>query len=380
MKKYLRLTCSICKRSADQLVDQTHFTTDKCTITFKCQGRLFPVEYRSNAEITSVPAIGVTDWRARGTVVTSSVATKETTFVDTSTGSKNQIVLAVKAPSAPPSGSLLKLKLNQRADTQKNFRQYIFRVEGSFSSVSGVESGLEKKTLRYSTTDLVEVFLNGVKLESGVLPENFQTYDGTPSSVVAPNTIVFNQTIALSGISQVDVIVSQAVTTSQVELTFKRNISDESRSLSGAWENVDTIEKYVSGVKTKFYLFTLDLADAPLSLNSVFTADTQATIVSFGLVQSTDIEMLLARKPYSILDRYTSISINLATLSFEKDYLKYFAVDGSPVLYVTDTSVAPVYPIMTVSKFIPEVTIKTAVSGVATQIVVDGSVIVGPDV
>ncbi len=380
MKKYLRTTCSVCKRSVDQLIDQTHFTADKCTITFKCQGRLFPVEYRSNAEATSVPAIGVTDWRPRGSTITTSPQETQPALVDTSTGSTGQIVLAVRAPSSPPPGSLLRLKLNQRSDTPKNFRQYIFRIEGSFSSVSGVESGLEKKTLRYSPTDLVEVFLNGIKLEIGLLPENYQIYTGLPTSVAPPNSVLLNQAVVSSGISQVDVIVSQPTTTVQTELVFKRNISDESRISSGSWENIDRINKYVNGVLTPFYLFTLDLANAGLTLNSVFTADTQATIDSMGIVQANNIEMLLARKPYSTLDRYTNLSVNLSTLTFEKDYLKYVLVDKVPVLYITDSAIATMYPIMSVVKFIQETTVKSQISGVDSQIVIDGSVIVGPDV
>jgi hypothetical protein len=89
---------------------------------------------------------------------------------------------------------------------------------------------------------------------------------------------------------------------------------------------------------------------------------------------------LLARKPYSILDRYPNLSITLDTLSFERDYLKYFVVDGAIVLYVTSTSVSPIYPLFQVQKFTPEKTIQIALAGVSNQVIVDGSVIVGPDV
>lgn len=380
MKKYLRLTCGTCKRFTDRLVDTTHFAPDKCTITFKCTGTLFPVEYRSNALITTPPAIGVTDWRARGTSITGTIQDQGVSFIDTSCGSTGQIVLAVRTDVVLSDASKLMLTLNQRSDAPKNYRQYVYRVEGSFTSISGVEAGLEKKTLRFASTDTVEVYLNGVKLEMGTHPENYQVYTGW--SAVPPNTIGFNKTISIPGVTQVDVIVSQAVQTTQSELIFKRNISDESRRLSGAWENVDSVLSFSGSSIQHFYLFTLDLADMPsgLKVNTVLSTDGRAVIDGVTEVSTSDIHLLLARKPYSILDRYPNLSITLDTLSFERDYLKYFVVDGATVLYVTSTSVSPIYPLFQVQKFIPEKTIQIALAGVSNQVIVDGSVIVGPDV
>lgn len=380
MKKYLRLSCTVCKRTTDKLVDDTHFSPDKCTITFKCEGRLFPVEYRSNANIISAPVTDVTDWRPRGTSLASEVNDATPSFINTATGTTSQIVLAVRMAVDPGIGSTLTLTLNERASAPKNYRQYIYRSEVSFSSVSGVEAGLEKKTLRYTTTDNVEVYLNGVKLEQGLLPENYQLYDGTLTSSVPPNTVNFNQQIALPGITQVDVIVSPAVVTTQVLLTFNRNQSDESRLNTGSWENVDRVEQLNASTWRPYYLFTLDLADATqLNLNTILTAASNAVVNGFINIPAADIEILLAREPYSILDRYTNLVVPLTTLGFERDYLKYYVVNGVSVLYVTETAVAPVFPLLRVQKFSTEKTIQTALAGVTDQIVVDGSVIVGPD-
>lgn len=388
MKKFLRYSCSVCKRSADRLVDNVRAMPDKCTITFKCEGRLFPIQYRSDGGITSAPEVGIVDWRARGTKVTGILDDQAQTFLDTSTGTTQQIVLAVQihptmsfvpTPSGTDPGSTLILKLNQRSDAPKNYKSYVYRMDTTFSTISGVESGLEKKTLRYSTTDVVEVYLNGVKQELGAPGTGtYQIYDGAVQ--VPPNTIAFNPSISLPGTTQVDVIVSAAAVTTQSTLTFNRNVSDESRLTTGSWENVDYVEMFNGTTWGKWYLFTLDLVDASsLALNSIMTAASSATINGLINVAAENMMLLLARKPYSVLDRYTNLVVPLTTLTFERDYLKYFTVNAKPVLYVTETAKQTVYPLLHVVKFNAEKTTKTALAGVTDQIVVDGSVIVGPD-
>ena len=380
MKKYLRYSCTVCKRSADQLVDNARFTPDKCTITFKCQGRLIPVEYRANGAITPAPEVGISDWRARGSVITSNTGLAEQTLIDTSTGVTKQIVLALRIPDLGP-GSTAVLTLKQRVDTPKNYRQYTYRFEGSFSSISGVEAGLEKKALRYSLTDTVEVFLNGVKLEQGTAPENFTIYDGTPSSSVLPNIVNLNQTISLPGITQVDVIVSAAVVSTDILLTFNRNVYDESRVTTGSWENVQTVRRFNGSTWREFQLYTLDLGDAgALKLNTILTNAGEVVVDGSTFVQPENAYILLARKPYSTLDRYTNLAVPLDTLSFDRDYLKYSVLDGESVLRVTSTSVEPIFPILQIQKFKVEKTIQTSVPGVSNQVIIDGSVIVGPDV
>lgn len=380
MKKYLRLLCSECKRITDKLVDDSHYTPDKCIITFKCEGRLSIVEYRSNGGITSSTKVGITDWRPRGTIELGSDLVG-TTFVNTSSGSFSQIILAVQLNRIQlETARTLTLSLSQRADTPKAYRQYVFRIEGAFTSVSGVEAGLEKKTLRYSSTDTIDVFLNGVKLVNGTDSNNFQLYNGSGSNGVPSNTVNFNSQISLPGVTQVDVIVSPAIQISPIELVFNRNINDESRRGKGAWENVDSILRFNGITWVPYYLFYLDLEDGTaLKLNSIMTVDSIAKLNGTDNIQSSAIQLLLSHAPYTQIDRYENISIPLDSLNFETEYFKYYLVDGSPVLYATKNSISSVYPPMRVQKFSIENTIKVQVPGVSNQIVVDGNVIVGPD-
>lgn len=365
MKKYLRLTCTVCKRNIDKLVDLTHYTTDKCTITLGCEGRLQPLEYVSNGNIAVAPDAGVTDWRPRGTTVTATTVLQEQTFVNLSTGSKKQIVIA--APVNQPS---LAVVFDLKTDTPKDYRQYVYRRDTTFATISGVESGLDKKALRFtgygSAPDLVEVYLNGVQLDKGTGPADFQIYDGTANSPVPPNTILFNTPVQQAGIAQVDVIVSKEQAISTVQLTFTRNIEDESRAGTGAYENVNTV--VVRG-STTYYLYHLDLDSSNIVLNSIL----------FPSDSTLDYFFLLARAPYTQLDRYSDLIVPFSGLDEELEYLKFYAVNGSNTLQIVKTAVSGTYPPMRWNKFVYEKTIKTAVDGVTDQITIDGSVITGPD-
>lgn len=372
MKRYLRLICSTCKRSVDKLVDLTHYVPDQCTITLGCEGRLQPVEYVSSGGIAVTPEIGVTDWRPRGSSHTATAATSEPTFIDLATGSLKQLVLAVPEAVEPATNATTTLFLTAKADVPKAYRQYVFRKEGSFSSISGTEAGLEKKALRFTaygtSPDLVEVYVNGVKQERGTDPEDYQVYDGTTQSLAPPNTILFNTSIDQAGVVQVDVIVSKEQSASTINLTFKRNKLDESRLTLGAFENISYVERFVGGAWQRHYLYTLDLDDANLPLNSILVpqVDSQALL-------------LLARKPYSQLDRYTNIVVPLVDMSAERDYIKYYVIDSVTSARVTDTALKSIFPPLRLGKFSVEKTIKVSTAGVEEQLVVDGKVIMGPD-
>lgn len=383
MKKYLRLSCSTCHRTVDKLVDLTHYAPDQCTITLRCPGRLFPIQYRSDGGITASQIAGVQDWRPRGT--TASSATAETIqFLNLRTGTVGaeqlgQLVIAADLAAPPAPGSVLNVKLIQRADAPKAYKQFIYRIEGMFSSVGGIESGLEKKVLRYSTTDTVQVFLNGVKLQNGVAPNDYQLYNGAINGV-PPNTVNFNTPISLSGVTQVDVIVSPTVPETEVTLPFTLNAYDESRQSLGAWEDVQSVLAVRSGAWRTMYLFTLDLENAALSLNTVYTAAPTASLGA-TLVPISSLMFVVSRAPYSVLDRYTNIVVPFSSLEFERDYLKYSVSEGIPTMQCTTTAAEEVYPPLRVQLHsgLERKTIQTPVAGVQDQIVLENRVIIGPD-
>lgn len=384
MKKYVRLYCSTCQRVTDRPVDNTRFAPDRCTITFNCQGRLFPVEYRSNREITAAPEVGVTDWYPRLAPTAPTSIAREPALIDMATGSLKQVVLGVRSATPPASGSTASLVLAARTDTPKEYKQYIYRRDAEFSTISGIEDGIAKKTLRFKawdpvSPDLVEVYLNGAKVEQGPGPDQFQVDDGSSNPPAPSNTIKFNSPVMPSGTYQVDVVISKVQATDTYSLVFARNQEDPNRS--GAWDNVSYVERFNGTSWHRYYLFTLDLAEnsAALKKDTILYPEGGVFVTGLGTISSQDCAFFLARQPYTKVDRYPDISVPLSTLGPDRDYLKYHAVDGDVRLQVTETSLETSFPPSRLSKFDAEGAIKTAVPGQREQVVVDGSVIVGPD-
>jgi hypothetical protein len=293
-------------------------------------------------------------------------------------------VLAVQLASAPPPNATAQLTLNVRADTPKNYRQFTYRFDTSFSTVSGVETAIDKKTLRFTAyganPDLVEVYLNGVKQEQGTNPDQYQIYDGQPTSLIPPNMVSFNTAVTVTGTTQVDVIVSKVQALSQNFLSFFKNVDNPARTTTGAWENVDSFTRYVGGSWKTFYIFTYDvLSTADIALNTILTPTGDVMVTGSISVPLTECYFMLARKPYTTLDRYPDVSIRLDGLTTDRDFLKYHLVAGVATLEITQTGVVAFYPPARLTKFDPELTIKTATSGVTEQLVIDGKVIIGPD-
>lgn len=380
MKNYLRYACTVCERTIDKLVDRSRFIPDKCNITLNCQGRLVPVEYKGSAEINPAPKTNIVDWYPRGTTFSIAEISNEE-LVSAYTGAANQLVLAVALPAPPPPGAQVTLTLTARSSAPKTYRQYVFRKDAQFSTISGVEAGPAKKALRYSVTgpdpDLVEVFVDGVRYEEGTGPNNFQLNDGSLTPAVPPNTVSFNSPIPVSGNTQVDVIVSKLVPLETELLVFSLNEGGPTRP-SGAWENIRQIER----LGTTYFLFTHDLSTSSgLTENSILFPGEELT-ASFQPIPIplSSCQLLLARKPFTQVDRYPDIVVSLSALDGQGDYLKYHKVDGAMELDVTKQTLTQLYPPGKLVKIAVEETLKEPPGFNDEQLVVDGSVVVGPDV
>lgn len=354
-KRYVKLQCSVCERQKNVLWDSIRAVPDRCTITLRCTGRLYEVERLNNIDIATTPETGVEDWYARGTPVNPVLAVGDE-WTSTATGQTKQLVIGVRAPTPPGPTATLTLPLAIRTAASKTFRQYVYRQEGSIASVSGVESGVEKKVLRYTSTgpspDVVEVYVNGIKREQGLGPDQFQLYDATPTTPAAPNTVVFNTAVSSAGVTQVDVIVSRPVTQDISQLILQRVIYDEQRVGTGAWENVDAVE--FNG--DTYYLFYVDvLQTTQLTLNTVlYPSGNITTLVDAGPTAFpvwTDLIMVLANAPYTYMDRALFSVVRLSEIDGSEDVLRFLKIDDLQELQVTASAETAVYPPLVASTF-----------------------------
>lgn len=382
MKRYTRYTCTTCRRQKDLLTDNVRAAPDRCTITLSCLGRLVPTEYLSSGDAAITPVEGVTDWYPRGTVLTGEVLDAEPEQVPTASGTLSQFVVAVKGGPqfAGEPNATLDLVFTARSASPKAFRQYTFRRTTTVAVISGIEDGLEKKVLRYTTTgvnpDVVEVYVNGVKQEEGV---TFALYNGVPGPV-APNTVSFTPPLDLSGTTQIDVIVSKVVALPSSTLTLVRSTYDESRRGTGAWENVDAISIFDAGVSTTYYLFRADITSTSLPLNSVLDVTSAAVTITPTItsVPLTDVVILYALDPYTSRDRRLATITRASDLDPTVDSLRFGLVDDEVALTISATALTPTYPPCRPVLFTPA-TLLPISQGVEADLAFDSPTIIGPD-
>lgn len=381
MKQYARYMCSTCFRSTDRLVETKRATIDKCSITLKCPGRMSIIGYLNNAMILPAVASGLENWRPRWESK-STVNTSAIDLVDTSSGISGTLTLAVQLPSTANDASTVDVVFGQQDEKPKEYKQFMFRFDSSFQLISGVESGLEKKALRYTAADDIDVYVNGLIREEGLGASMYQRYNG--SNDVPANTIKFNSPITdTSMINQVDVIVSKAKTTAAIKIPFTKNFLNEADSKVSAWKNVRSIEVMQDGKYTSYSLYHFDvIADAGTSA-PILKKDSMLVPTSISM-NNTPIALsramfLFATKPYLHIDRQYSICARLADLDQERDYLKFVVVNGSPQILITSTSVSDVYPPLKVETFVADPVITTSSTGVA-QSSINPTSINGPSV
>lgn len=388
MKKYVSLKCSTCTRQKDELVDLTHFVPDRCTITLGCEGRLSPVGYTSDGStVLSVPPTGLSNWYPRGSTITSTKALESDLLYDTSTGSKQQVIIAVPVNNlgfVPASTAKLTLTLDAEQQTAKDFRQYTFRRSSPFTIINGVEDAQAKKVLRYNlggaNPDQVDVYVNGVKRNLNV---DYFLNDGTIGSAVPPNSVMFAETI--TGTSQVDVIVTKASQSSATTITFSRVIDDEDRVGSGAWEGVDYVTNPVVGDWVLFYcdfqeLSSRFVAGSGLDVKLKYSSATVKDFEGGPEYTVTFAALLLARtKVYTELDRQRAKCIPINNLTTNTDYLMVKLVDGVRSMLVTENSAVDLFPVLDVVRFKAPKLVKANLTGNESSAELDNVIINGPD-
>jgi hypothetical protein len=266
------------------------------------------------------------------------------------------------------------LNLVSEAQTVKEYEQYTYRRSAPFTVLNGIESGLAKKVLRYLNTDLVQVFVDGVKRNQGSGTTDYMLYDGV--NAVPPNTVIFNSQIAGDN-TQIDVIVTQASANSTFSITLTRVIDDESRP-AGAWEGL-------SGVKIRgaqyslFYADISELSNPPVQVKLRFNTSTPSFIQGNSTTQLdlANAKILLSRtEVYTSVDRVRTAWVPCSNLI--QNYLTLNLVQGVRKLLVQSTAIENVFPPIEVSNFDTPVLISTGLTGNSGSIQPPNTLLNGP--
>lgn len=386
-KRYSQLKCSICARTRDTLIDLKHYTTDKCTITLGCEGRLSPIgETSDGSSLIGVPPVGLQNWYARGSTTVGTKALAADELYDTSTGNNRQLIVAIQDSAigfTPDDSATFTLNLVSEQQQARDFRQYTYRKTGAFTI--GVEDAIAKKVLRYTLTgtspDQVEVYVDGVKRDRGAGATEYQLYDGTVGSPVPPNSVLFNA--AVTGVApQVDVIVTKAATLSTLSLQFSRMIDDDSRVGTGAWEGIDAVSK-LGDRWSLFYCDFTEVGSTPVDVKLRLDLGTPNILtqgVTTAAVPTDATSVLLSRANlYTSVDRIRASWIPLSELNSETQYMVIKFLDNARQLLATRASGTAVFPALEVLRYNTPVLLRTGLRGNTDGDEIDNTIAIGPD-
>lgn len=405
MKNYLRLMCSNCLRTIDRAINNSHYTPDKCTITLGCEGRLAPQYTLSNPTIALSPEVGAKDWHPRQlritetptpirtsrqpTVISSNVIGINDGLIAGETGELKQVILAVKASPLgrnSPLAAEIRVVFDVASDRPRDYKHFIFRTETEVAEIGASDPALNPRPLRYnvigSSPDVVEIRVNGVLRTRGTGPDQYRLYDG-PTAQVPPNSIKFNTPLPVLGRTQVDITVTKSAANGQQQTAIFKLQSglDEARAHQGAYENVETVERFnvTSGVWETFNLYRMDLDTSGLRLNTLMTP---AQVQPETNIDFNSGFFLLARQPYSQIDRYNSMIVPFRNFSLDdKKFIKHYEDTQlkRTTIRVSVESLETVYPLLKFKTFSVQKPIRTAIPGMTEQVTIDGNIIVGPD-
>lgn len=329
MSNFEVFKCTACNRKIEKLVDQKHAPINKCTITYKCTGRLLKVsESDSKTMAGIVMDAKLTNWVARGTapVVSEETASSMVNI----NAAQDTLSVAIFNDTYIDNINELTFTFELKRLTNASYVEYFYNRPSNTVLISGQDDSSKRLALRFAngtSADRVVVYLNGVELDSSA-------YDRSVTG-----RIVFKEAL-VDETNQIRILVYKQDVPTYVSITFIRNdlYSYKSHAIS-AWGNVETVE-YPSG-KT-FSIFTCTDV-TPLAINSRLVLD---SIRSLNEVLPKDVGyFVIADAPYSPYDRNLNNAINIGEMIADKAIIEYKKdMHNSPKFYVFEESVQSLFP------------------------------------
>jgi hypothetical protein len=373
MRSYLKLTCSVCNRQKDMAVNTKSFKFPKCSITLGCNGILKPFQYTESPDLIpdTAPA-GSQNWFSRfsSTFQVNNQIPQEFPI----TFSENSImVVGVKIPDASLVGNdQLLLELKTPSTDVKQFREYVFNTTNQIDRLVGVESASSRKVLRFisnsATPEEVAVFKNGVKLDEGVGPDQYQV--SRANNTIQQNAVILNS--AVRGANQFKIVVSKPVPDNSVILTLNKNtITTKNQT---CWDNVD----FVKFRGDKFFLFFCDFsitnfkAGKSFSITDVSIKNASGTIG----VPMVDVMILASGGPTQI-DRILTKAVKLDTLAGVDEPFTVTEVDDVIYAWIDEKYFSDMTPLMVPGSFTTENLLTSSVDN-TQSFQLSNSVIIGP--
>lgn len=305
-KRFITYKCNTCKRTKDFLADDLHSFINLCTITQHCPGKLAPIATKNIRSIlASNPIAGVLDWLPKeAPPEVSNKIIPKTFLLD---NSFSQVMcIAVKN-----SGQTLPTDFNLTFTVQKTnvqeFTEYVYNLGANQDTIIGADISSQAKVLKFTNTDNVSVYINGVQTEDISVK-----YSDSVGYAIVLNT-------TRNVISNIRVVVYPRIDISETAtINFVKN-NALILSKTTAWSNINSI--ILNGHKYILYSSVLNMLPANKELN-LYPGNALNDLVL------SDMYFLLSNNPFTSIDRILTFVVPLNVLTTPDLWVKNY-VDSS---------------------------------------------------
>jgi hypothetical protein len=238
--------------------------------------------------------------------------------------------LALALSGDVPSGDRFNLAIELLAPENKTFSEFNYTRGQGVDYVSGPDNSALQSALRFSQTDDISVYINGVKLTPSA-------YDRTVN-----NRIKFNSKL-VDEYNTIKVVVFSRPKLERRLLAFKKVY--DFCGTDSAWQNVTTVERYDSGpMPTQYTVFYCDDFSG-IRQNATFVVAADQSIENPSKVTPDNWFALLSKDPHTSYDRDVDYIIDIKKLIADKTQI-LFEIDskGRISFTVADTALSTVFP------------------------------------
>lgn len=392
--KYIVYKCDVCDRQTEIQLDGKRPDPSRCNITLNCRGKLQRLGERSVREFLFTPIVpGLPDYIQRGTpiipapqltvpnpitvftasgsgiialsAVRRSVSGPNANFYVKDDTNANFILETISSTYDEPLSSTVKMVLFEISPELLTSTKYTYTINGPVQIVSGPDNSPEGKNLRFTTTNQLSVYVNGVVLDPIY-------YDRS-----VDNQITFTPTIYdTNNVVEIFVYkdISAAINNSkQVTLTFRPLVSTIPGDL--ALRNLDCWGNFAATIINnveRFTLFCTDLTQLSTdkSYGVAYFEATNANGTQTRQLNPDEVFILLGREPFSFRDKEyyayltgTSLVTNQSVMTYKES-----AASGSLFLTVDETAITQVFNQIKLSRRIADASnVSSTVAGTALE-------------
>ena len=344
LNKFVIYECDSCKRKTEILIDGKRPDPVRCNITYKCRGKLHRVgESTSKKFLFTPPIAGLQDYLQRGTSLTAAVASEDEEDISLFTGggsgmltmalptrtelgtthtfevldaSGSTFVLDTEPDSITlPTNVSANLILYKISPDLLQFKRYTYLVSGYVQVIQGPDDSPNKNNLKFTASNNVRVFINGVELDSN-------NYDRSTADMITFTPAIYESN------NVVDVIVYNNLSSSSnlesIKLQFNvlnTSVSTELALLcADAWG--DTKGVTIEG-KNRYLLHCTDLSELSPDFSYGVSSVEVTSAAETRVVKASEVYLLLGHSPFTTFDKELFSYVGGSTLINSSNVLAY---------------------------------------------------------